>query len=140
MGALGTRGRGQGLEVGVRDLRGFGSLNSSHRQQRPHRSLLGSNLSLPAAVGEVDTKMDPTATLSGCAIKFQAMEKVVVQKLGPVPWGQLCLFLDPGGHWRGLGSAEAEVALWSLFPTPPSGWDTSFPGPFSLPLIYNPSR
>lgn len=116
-GGAGDKRKGQGLVVGVRDLRGFGSQNSSHRQQRSHRGLLGSNLSLPAAVGEADTKMDPIATLSGCDIKFQAMEKVVVQKLGPVPWGQLCLFLDPGGHWRGLGSAEAKGPSLPLHPS-----------------------
>lgn len=160
-GGAGDKRKGQGLVVGVRDLRGFGSLNSSHRQQRPHRGLLGSNLSLLAAVGEVDTKMDPTASLSwlchqvpsygeGCSSETRACvlgAAVSVSRSWGVTgegWAGLRLKAHPSPSTPvscpSAQRSRAEVTLWPLFPTPPSGWDTSFLGPFSLPLIYNPSR
>lgn len=63
-------------------------MDSSRRQQRPGGGLShsGAPPRLPA-VGEVNTEVDGTVALSGCDTKFQAVEKVAFQGLGPCALG-----------------------------------------------------
>ena len=74
----------QGLVGGALDLRGCGSLDRSQRQQRARGGLLGSDFS-PQLLQARWMQRWTGLWVFLVDIKCQALEKAVLQGLGPVP-------------------------------------------------------